>query len=73
MTRLEDPRLVPQRFVPTELKSEMMGKLALGAKLERALGRRMESQDWVPRENKKEIDEKGAEEDEEEVMEKIEL
>ncbi|KAF2501814.1 MFS general substrate transporter [Lophium mytilinum] len=45
--RLEDKRLQQQRYVVTPEKNEDMGKLALGAKLERALGRRMTGQDAV--------------------------
>jgi len=45
--RLEDKRLQSQRYVVTPEKNEDMSKLALGAKLERALGRRMTSQDAV--------------------------
>jgi len=49
LRRLDDRRLVQQRFVPTEQKAEMLQKLALGAKVERALRWRMEGQDYVPR------------------------
>jgi hypothetical protein len=45
LARLEEPRLVNQRYVVSEGKKEEISKLALGAKLERALGRRMSSQD----------------------------
>ncbi|KGO75802.1 hypothetical protein PITC_033860 [Penicillium italicum] len=48
--RLENKPLNKQRFVPTEEKSNYLNKLALGAKVERALGRRMTSQDAVMRE-----------------------
>ncbi|KAJ5360029.1 hypothetical protein N7517_009220 [Penicillium concentricum] len=47
--RLENKPLTKQRFVPTEEKSNNLNKLALGAKVERALGRRMTSQDAVMR------------------------
>lgn len=47
--RLESKPLNKQRFVPTEEKSNNLNKLALGAKVERALGRRMTSQDAVMR------------------------
>jgi hypothetical protein len=47
--RLENKPLTKQRFVPTEEKSDNLNKLALGAKVERALGRRMTSQDAVMR------------------------
>ncbi|TGZ79265.1 hypothetical protein EX30DRAFT_115196 [Ascodesmis nigricans] len=49
MQRLEDPRPASQRFVPSESKCETLAKLALGAKLERALDRRLSKQDFVPR------------------------
>ncbi|KAI5795692.1 hypothetical protein EDC01DRAFT_61834 [Geopyxis carbonaria] len=49
LRRLEDRRLMSQRFVPSEKKSETLSKLALGAKLERALRWRMDGQDYVPR------------------------
>lgn len=45
--RLDDKRLASQRYVPSLAKTESLSKLALGAKLERALGRRMSSQDAV--------------------------
>ncbi|KAL8672448.1 MAG: hypothetical protein Q9168_003095 [Polycauliona sp. 1 TL-2023] len=43
--RLESQRLQQQRYQPTPEKSENLSKLALGAKVERALGRRMTDQD----------------------------
>jgi hypothetical protein len=49
LRRLENKRLEQQRFVPTAEKSENLSKLALGAKVERALRRRMTSQDAVMR------------------------
>lgn len=45
LDRLEDKRLQQQRYVVSTEKNDDMNKLALGAKLERALGRRMSSQD----------------------------
>lgn len=45
LARLEQPKLVNQRYAISETQKEDMGKLALGAKLDRALGRRMVSQD----------------------------
>jgi hypothetical protein len=45
--RLEDKRLVQQRYALTSEKTDDMSKLALGAKLDRALARRMSSQDAV--------------------------
>ncbi|KAK2738495.1 hypothetical protein FQN57_007010 [Myotisia sp. PD_48] len=47
--RLENQRLSQQRFVPSAEKSDDLSKLALGAKVERALGRRMSGQDAVMR------------------------
>ncbi len=47
--RLESKRLQQQRFVPSAEKSENLSKLALGAKVERALNRRLSSQDASPR------------------------
>jgi len=49
LRRLENKHLEEQRFVPTAEKKENLSKLALGAKLERALRRRMTSQDAVMR------------------------
>lgn len=49
LRRLENKRLEQQRFVPTPEKTENLSKLALGAKVERALRRRMTSQDAVMR------------------------
>lgn len=45
--RLEDKRLVQQRYTLTNEKTDDMSKLALGAKLDRALARRMSGQDAV--------------------------
>jgi len=52
--RLEDKRLQQQRYIVSTEKNEDMSKLALGAKLERALGRRMTGQDavFVPKHQK---------------------
>ncbi|KAF2419590.1 hypothetical protein EJ08DRAFT_598947, partial [Tothia fuscella] len=47
LARLDQPKLQKQRYVVSEGKREEIGKLALGAKLERALGRRMVGQDAV--------------------------
>lgn len=49
LERLENKPLQAQRFVPTAEKAENLNKLALGAKVERALGRRMTGQDAVMR------------------------
>ncbi|KAL2053926.1 hypothetical protein ABVK25_005855 [Lepraria finkii] len=43
--RLEQKRLQQQRYQPTPEKTDNLNKLALGAKVERALGRRMTDQD----------------------------
>jgi hypothetical protein len=55
LDKLENKKLGAQRFVPTQEKTEHLSKLALGAKLERALGRRMGGQDAVMRDRKKTI------------------
>lgn len=47
--RLENKHLEQQRFIPSTEKSDNLNKLALGAKLERALDRRMTGQDAVMR------------------------
>lgn len=52
LDRMENKALSQQRVVLTEEKSANLSKLALGAKLDRALGRRMHSQDAVMRERK---------------------
>ena len=49
LDRLQDKRLEQQRFVASAQKTDDLSKLALGAKLERALGRRMTQQDAVMR------------------------
>lgn len=62
LDRLKDKRLEDQRFVASAQKTDELSKLALGAKLERALGRRMTTQDAVmrtkPRKTSRPIDEK---------------
>jgi len=45
LARLEEPRLANQRYVVSENKKDEFGALALGAKLEKALARRMSAQD----------------------------
>ncbi|KAF2738440.1 hypothetical protein EJ04DRAFT_429004 [Polyplosphaeria fusca] len=45
--RLEDKRLASQRYNLSSEKTDDMSKLALGAKLDRALARRMSGQDAV--------------------------
>jgi hypothetical protein len=49
LEKLENKKLDSQRFVPSVEKTENLSKLALGAKLERALGRRLGGQDAVMR------------------------
>ncbi|KAM0712615.1 hypothetical protein Q7P35_000061 [Cladosporium inversicolor] len=53
--RMQDARLDKQRYVMSGNKSEEVSKLALGAKLERALGRRMTGQDATFSQRKKTI------------------
>lgn len=50
--RMQDARFERQRYVMTSGKSDEVSKLALGAKVERALGRRMVGQDAVFRKKK---------------------
>ena len=45
LERMQNPKLERQRYEMSAGKGEEVSKLALGAKLERALGRRMDSQD----------------------------
>ncbi|MCJ1305146.1 hypothetical protein MMC08_007960 [Hypocenomyce scalaris] len=47
--RLESQRLQQQRYIPTPQKADSLSKLALGAKVEKALGRRMGNQDAMMR------------------------
>lgn len=47
LDRLENKHLQQQRFVPSQKKADDLSKLSLGAKVERALGRRMSDQDAV--------------------------
>ncbi|KAI9041696.1 uncharacterized protein KD926_006594 [Aspergillus affinis] len=58
LERLENKPLQKQRFVPTAEKTDNLDRLALGAKVERALDRRMTGQDAVMR--KPVLDEKVA-------------
>lgn len=50
LQRLENKNLAQQRFVPSESKKDVMSKISLGAKVERALSRRMANQDYVRKE-----------------------
>lgn len=45
LERMQDKRLERQRFEMNDRKKDEVGKLALGAKVERALARRMVGQD----------------------------
>lgn len=58
LARLEDPKLEDQRYTISDSKKEEINKLALGAKIERALGRRMVGQDAVFRPKKNRMAEK---------------
>lgn len=49
LARMENPNLSSQRVLLNEEKADNFRKLALGAKLDRALGRRMSGQDAVMR------------------------
>lgn len=49
LDRMENKALTSQRVVLSEEKTDNMHKLALGAKLDRALDRRMSGQDAVMR------------------------
>lgn len=63
LERLENKPLAEQRFVPTEQKKDTMSKVSLGAKVERALSRRMTNQDYIkkdPLSEKKQLSEKTA-------------
>ncbi|KAF4543102.1 hypothetical protein DIS24_g12 [Lasiodiplodia hormozganensis] len=66
LDRLEDKRLVSQRYVASPDKIDNMSKLALGAKLDRALARRMSEQDAVFRQHVRgvSVDEKSVSEKE---------
>ena len=54
LERLENKPLSEQRFEPSEQKKDVMSKISLGAKVERALGRRMTNQDYVRKDPKSE-------------------
>ncbi|MCJ1440568.1 MAG: hypothetical protein MMC23_001053 [Stictis urceolatum] len=61
LERLQSEKLQQQRYAPTAEKSDDLAKLALGAKVERALERRMTSQDAVmrPRNQKRASEKQG--------------
>ncbi|RMZ86748.1 hypothetical protein DV736_g6027, partial [Chaetothyriales sp. CBS 134916] len=48
LDRLSNKKLEQQRFVPSEKKIDEISTLSIGAKVERALGRRMANQDATP-------------------------
>ncbi|OTA98319.1 hypothetical protein M426DRAFT_70032 [Hypoxylon sp. CI-4A] len=58
LARMENKALSQQRVVLSEEKSANLNKLALGAKLDRALDRRMTGQDAVMRPRNKGLNEK---------------
>ncbi|KAI1822753.1 hypothetical protein F4861DRAFT_540683 [Xylaria intraflava] len=58
LARMENKALSQQRVVLSEEKTENLGKLALGAKLDRALDRRMTGQDAEMRPRKSSLSEK---------------
>ncbi|KAI1336348.1 hypothetical protein F5Y15DRAFT_204138 [Xylariaceae sp. FL0016] len=58
LARMENKALSKQRVILSEDKAANMNKLALGAKLDRALDRRMTSQDAVMRPRKPILSEK---------------
>jgi hypothetical protein len=61
LDRMNDVRADKQRFVMSSNKTEEVSKIALGAKLDRALARRMSGQDAVFRpKTKSPLDEKMA-------------
>ncbi|KAI0828763.1 hypothetical protein F5Y06DRAFT_222467 [Hypoxylon sp. FL0890] len=62
LARMENKALSQQRVVLSEEKSANLNKLALGAKLDRALDRRMTSQDAVMRPRNRSLNEKGISE-----------
>jgi hypothetical protein len=58
--RLESKKMSAQRFEPSQEKSDYLSKLALTAKVERALRSRLSSQDAIWRPKSKRNDEKAA-------------
>jgi hypothetical protein len=60
LERMENKKLTNQRVMLSEEKYETLKKLALGAKLERALDRRMTGQDAVMRPRGNTINEKSG-------------
>ena len=68
LEKLENKKLDSQRFVPSVEKTENLSKLALGAKLERALDRRLGGQDAVMRKKVAKKVDVGTAENEKAVM-----
>ncbi|KAI3325267.1 hypothetical protein HD806DRAFT_470552 [Xylariaceae sp. AK1471] len=62
LARMENKALSKQRVILSEEKTANLSKLALGAKLDRALDRRMTSQDAEMRPRKQSMSEKEKEE-----------
>ncbi|KAG5980775.1 hypothetical protein E4U55_003671 [Claviceps digitariae] len=58
LDRMENKALSSQRVMLSDEKTDNMSKLALGAKLERALDRRMSSQDATMRSGRITVDDK---------------
>ncbi|KAH8595951.1 hypothetical protein B0O99DRAFT_511234 [Bisporella sp. PMI_857] len=69
LEKLDNKKLASQRFVMSPERTETQSKLALGAKLERALGRRMGGQDAVMRKKTNGTDSEKLEEHNEKVPE----
>ncbi|KAI1817230.1 hypothetical protein GGS20DRAFT_81584 [Poronia punctata] len=61
LARMENKALSKQRVILSEEKTANLSKLALGAKLDRALDRRMTGQDAVMRPRKQSLNEKDIE------------
>jgi hypothetical protein len=72
LARLEEPRLANQRYVVSEDKRDEIGALALGAKLEKALARRMSGQDAMFKGSGKKLVKKGIKKREEGAAEPLE-
>lgn len=62
LDRLDSQRMQDQRYIPSSTKDDELDKLALGAKVQRALDRRYSSQDAVynPKPKKQRDAEKAA-------------
>jgi len=66
--RMENHKLASQRYVPTQEKVETLEANRMGAKLEKALERRMQGQDAVMRPRKKTNAQELSEKDSEKVL-----